>query len=198
GPQTLNVAPDGSAWLQDSYNSRLLVWRPGQPDSFARTVPLPGFAGGGDFVFGRDGTIYASSPGFLGSDPLLFHLRPSGEVFWSAQLPAALIGHSGRAVRAWRVLSRTQIFPGGGPFFTPELVGGDPVIDLDVARPGQLEHVVLRLGPHSAEARFSLPYSIFGEGTSYADLRIGPDGKLYRLSTSPTNGVTISRYSLQP
>lgn len=289
GPQTLNVAPDGSAWLQDSYNSRLLVWRPGQPDSFARTVPLPGFAGGGDFVFGRDGTIYASSPGFLGSDPLLFHLSPSGEVFWSAQLPAALkgagelalrvgpdgtiygevggeqtqalggpsgdwgwlpvatatgkalpvayqarhtvwgyqplagglrlisavytpprsqqgpkdvryalIGHSGRAVRAWRVLSRTQIFPGGGPFFTPELVGGDPVIDLDVARPGQLEHVVLRLGPHSAEARFSLPYSIFGEGTSYADLRIGPDGKLYRLSTSPTNGVTISRYSLQP
>ena len=110
----------------------------------------------------------------------------------------ALIGHSGRAVRAWRVLSRTQIFPGGGPFFTPELVGGDPVIDLDVARPGQLEHVVLRLGPHSAKARFSLPYSIFGEGTSYADLRIGPDGKLYRLSTSPTNGVTISRYSLQP
>lgn len=34
--------------------------------------------------------------------------------------------------------------------------------------------------------------------TSYADLRIGPDGKLYGLSTSPTNGVTISRYSLQP
>ena len=88
--------------------------------------------------------------------------------------------------------------PGGGPFFTPALVGGDPVIDLDVSRPGQIEHVVLRLGPYGAKARFSLPYSIFGEGTSYADLRIGPDGKLYRLSTSPTNGVTISRYSLKP
>ena len=110
----------------------------------------------------------------------------------------ALIGRGGRVVRAWRVLSRTQIFPGGGPFFTPGLVGGDPVIDLDVARPGQLEHVVLRLGPHGAKERFSLPYGIFGEGTSYADLPIGPDGKLYRLSTSPTNGVTISRYSLQP
>jgi hypothetical protein len=289
GPQTLNVSPDGSVWLQDSYKSRLLGWNPDQPDSFASAVPLPGFAGGGDFVFGRDGTIYASSPGFLGYDPLLFHLSPAGEVLWSAQLPAALktagelalrlgpdgtiycevggeqvqalggpagdwgwlpvatatgkalplayqlrhavwgyqplaagrrlvsavytpprsqqgpkdvryalIGRSGRVVRAWRVLSRAQIFPGGGPFFTPEVVGGDPVIDLDVARPGQIEHVVLRLGPHGAKARFSLPYSIFGEGTSYADLRIGPDGKLYRLSTSPTNGVTISRYSLQP
>jgi hypothetical protein len=110
----------------------------------------------------------------------------------------ALIGRNGRVVRAWRILSRTLIFPGGGPFFSPQLVGGDPVVDLDVARPGQLEHVVLRLGPHGAKARFSLPYSIFGEGTSYADLRIGPDGKLYRLSTSPTNGVTISRYSLKP
>jgi hypothetical protein len=289
GPQTLNVAPDGSVWLQDSYNSRLLAWNPGQPDNFARAVPLPGFAGGGDFVFGRDGTIYASSPGFLGADPLVFHLGPSGEVLWSARLPAAmkgvgelalrvgpdgtvygevggeqtqalggpagewgwlpvatptgktlpvayqtrhvrwgyqplaggrrlvsavytpprsqqgpkdvryaLIGRNGRLVRTWRVLSRTQIFPGGGPFFTPQLVGGDPVIDLDVARPGQIEHVVLRLGQHGAKSRFSLPYSIFGEGTSYADLRIGPDGKLYRLATSPTNGVTISRYSLQP
>jgi hypothetical protein len=289
GPQTLNVATDGSVWLQDSYKSRLLAWSPDRPDNFVRAVPLPGFAGGGDFVFGADGTIYASSPGFLGYDPLLFHLSPSGEVLWSAPLPAALktagelalrvgpdgtvycevggeqtqalggpagdwgwlpvatatgkalpvayqprhavwgyqpltggrrlvsavftpprsqqgpkdvryalIGRAGRVMRAWRILSRTQIFPGGGPFFTPELVGGDPVIDLDVSRPGQIEHVVLRLGPYGAKARFSLPYSIFGEGTSYADLRIGPDGKLYRLSTSPTNGVTISRYSLKP
>jgi hypothetical protein len=123
---------------------------------------------------------------------------PAGSQQGPKDVRYALIGRSGRVLRAWRILSRTQIFPGGGPFFTPELVGGDPVVDLDVAKPGTLEHVVLRLGRHGFKVRFSLPYSIFGEGTSYADLRIGPDGKLYRLSTSPTNGVTISRYSLQP
>jgi len=46
-------------------------------------------------------------------------------------------------------------------------------------------------------AVLSVPRTIFGDGL-YPDLRIGPDGKLYGLATSPTNGVTISRYSLQP
>jgi hypothetical protein len=29
-----------------------------------------------------------------------------------------------------------------------------------------------------------------------ADVRVGPDGKLYQLGSSPTTGVVISRYSL--
>jgi hypothetical protein len=287
GPQTLNVARDGSVWLQDSFSSRLLGWNPGQPDAFARAVPLPGDGGGGDFVFGRDGTIYATAPGFPGYDPALFHLGPTGAVLWSAKLPAALshvgqlalrvgpdgtvycvvggeeskalggqgdewgwlpvatpngkpltvrsqirraiwgyeplaggkrlvsavytpprsekgpkdvryalVGRNGRVQHSWRIVSRTVIFPGGGPFFTPELVGGDPLVEFDVARPGQVEHVLLRLGPHGAKARFSVPETLFGMGTYYADLRIGFDGNLYRLSTSRTTGVEIDRYSL--
>jgi hypothetical protein len=284
GPQTFNVAPDGSVWLQDSYRNRLLVWNHGQPDRVARVVALPGFAGAGDFAFGPGGTIYASAPGLLGYDPLVYRLSPTGDVLWSARLPAVLKGvgqlalrvgpsgtvdcavnwtefgrengdhgwmpvataggrpisisgqrrralwgyeplagglrlvsavytppHSqrgpldvryaivdsrGRIVRAWRILSRTQIYPGGPPFFTPELVGGDPVVDLDVARPGQVEHVVLRLGPHGTPARFSVGVALFGAGTSYADMRVGPDGRLYQLVTSATTGVEIRRYRL--
>jgi hypothetical protein len=109
----------------------------------------------------------------------------------------ALLNRGGKVLRSWRVVSRTEVFIPGPSFFVPELAGRDPVVDLDVAKPGTLEHVVLRLGPHGSRDRFSLPYSIWGDEL-YADLRFGLDGKLYRLSTSPTNGVTISRYPLQP
>jgi hypothetical protein len=290
GPQTLNVAADGSVWLQDSYNARLLAWNPGQPDHFARAVPLPGFAGGGDFVFGRDGTIYASAPGDGHYAAAIFHLSATGKVLAAISVPHelsfplpvgqlalrvgpdgtiycavggeqadglggfsrgfgwmpvatpagkplavpqqrrgilwgyeplargrrlisgvytpprsetgpkdvryAVVGRGGRILRSWRILSRTVITPGDAPFFTPELVGGDPVVAFEVAHPAQVEHVVLRLGPHRAKARFSLPKAIFGMGTYYADLRIGPDGDLYRLSTSDTAGIEIDRYSL--
>jgi hypothetical protein len=107
----------------------------------------------------------------------------------------ALIDRRGRLVRAWRVLSRTDL----GPSFTPELVGGDPVLALSVtagSNPGfKWEYVVLRLGPHGTLARFSLSRAKWGDQVS-ADLRLGPDGKLYQLGTSPTTGVVISRYSL--
>jgi hypothetical protein len=106
----------------------------------------------------------------------------------------ALLNRKGKVVRAWRVVSKNEMAIAGTSFFVPELVGGDPVVDLDVVGPGALEHVLLRLGPHGTRDRFSVPFGIWGDEL-YADLRIGPDGKLYRLSTSPTNGVTISRYS---
>jgi hypothetical protein len=60
GPQTLQVGSDGSAWLEDSFNNRLLVWNPGRPDTFARSVPVPYGAGISDVAFGPGGTLYVT------------------------------------------------------------------------------------------------------------------------------------------
>jgi hypothetical protein len=289
GPQTFQIAADGSVWLQDSINNRLLVWNPGQPDAFARSVPLHGYGGSGDFTFGPAGTIYSSAPGDGHYASAIFRLGAAGEVLSKIVLPKelsfpiptaqlalrvgpggtlycfvpafvgglarfsvgegwmpvatpagkalsvsqqrrgtlwgyqplagglrlvsglyvpphsekgaldvryALIDRRGRVVRAWRILSRTEIFPGGPPFFTPELVGGDPVVRFDVVAGASVERIVLRLGPHGARTRFSVPRAVWGDEL-YADLRIGSGGKLYQLATSPTTGVTISRYALR-
>ena len=110
----------------------------------------------------------------------------------------ALVDRRGRVVRAWRVLSRTDINLNRT---TPELVGGDLVVVLDAtaqSRSGfKWEYVVLRLGRHGVRAHFSLPRAVWGDSV-LADVRIGPDGRLYQLGTSPTTGVVISRYSLGP
>ena len=42
----------------------------------------------------------------------------------------------------------------------------------------------------------SLPDAVYGDDF-YADLRLGPDGRLYQLATSPSRGVVIRRYSLR-
>jgi hypothetical protein len=109
----------------------------------------------------------------------------------------ALIDRRGRLVRAWRVVSRTDM--NSISVHTAELVGGDPVVVIDfVAETGgqrQWEYEVLRLGPHGTRARFSLSRAVFGDNI-LSDIRVGPDGKLYELGSSPTTGVAISRYSL--
>ena len=55
---------------------------------------------------------------------------------------------------------------------------------------------MLRLGSTGAKARFSLRRTVFGDNL-FADLRVGPDGNLYQLGSSPTTGIVVSRYSLQ-
>lgn len=102
-----------------------------------------------------------------------------------------------RLVRAWRVVSGTDI---NFDYFTPELVGGDLVDVLDVTRPTpagfRWEYLVLRLGPHGLKARFSLPRAVYGDNL-LADVRVGPDANLYQLASSPTDGVTVNRFSLR-
>jgi hypothetical protein len=109
----------------------------------------------------------------------------------------ALIDSRGRVAQAWRVLSRTDLGGLGRPM-TPALVGHDLVVGLPVttgAGSAISEYVVLRLGPHGTRARISLPYAMWGDNL-LPDLRVGPDGALYQLGSSPTTGVVISRYSL--
>lgn len=108
----------------------------------------------------------------------------------------ALLDRRGGIVRAWRVVSRTNI---NMNFTTPTLVGGDLVVALD-ATAGQgsgfkWEYEVLRLGRNGSRVHFSLPVAAYGEHL-FADLRVGPDGKLYQLASSPTTGVRINRFSL--
>jgi hypothetical protein len=109
----------------------------------------------------------------------------------------ALLDRRGRVVRAWRVVSRTDINFG---YATPEVIGGDPVVVLDVTAQSKAgfkwEELVLRLGPTGTRARFSLRHAVFGDNI-LADVRIGPDGNVYQLASSPQTGVTISRYSLR-
>src|SRR5712691_1422499 len=122
-----------------------------------------------------------------------------------------LIDRNGNLVRGWRVYSRTALEPVLEA--TPDLVGGDPVVFLGVhtkevaGRPPNVrylpfkwEYLVLRLAPtaNGTRARLSLGHRppLAGWSDVVTDLRIGPDGKLYQMGTSPTTGVAIRRYSL--
>jgi hypothetical protein len=101
-----------------------------------------------------------------------------------------------RIVRAWRVTSRTDV---NFDYFTPELLRGDLVMVLDVTKQTQAgfrwEYELLRLGPRGLRSSFSFARTVYGDNL-LADLRLGPDGDLYQLGSSPETGVTISRYDL--
>jgi hypothetical protein len=65
GPVSFELAKDGSIWMHDQENGRLLVWEPGHPNAIARTVPIPPSllpTGGhwdiADFALGPAGSIY--------------------------------------------------------------------------------------------------------------------------------------------
>jgi hypothetical protein len=114
----------------------------------------------------------------------------------------ALTNQAGRTLRGWRVTSQTDL---GAVAVTPALVGGDPVVVLEVSQQTKTrflyEYEVLRL---ARAAGTSLRFAIAPEGrVVYGDapmtgLRVGPDGQLYQLRSSRTAGVRIARYSLTP
>jgi hypothetical protein len=89
GPWSFDVARDGSIWLLDEVNYRLLVWQPGRPAQPARTVRLPQdpLERIADFAVAFDGTIYATYVPPPGAGPKtlrLCALTPSGQVRWTA------------------------------------------------------------------------------------------------------------------
>jgi hypothetical protein len=108
----------------------------------------------------------------------------------------ALIDRRGRLARGWRILSRTDL---GSASLTPKLVGGDLVVAVGVTAASdpesRWEYVVLRLAPDDVRARLVLTRALWGGGLT-ADLRVGADGKVYQLASSPTTGIAIKRYSL--
>jgi hypothetical protein len=265
GPWSFDLAPDGSVWVLDEVNDRLLVWRAGRPDRPVRTVPLP-FKAAVDLVVGPDGTVYVTSGG-EGPDHL-YALWPDGRVRWRSVLPTdqvigtlhatpdgtvnyhyhdsaeawapltdtrgrplpaaerrrrtgphaplpggyrlavaapsgavrrlTLLDTTGAAVRGWHVTSDTAL---GALIGAPTLVGDDLVVTFEVSvRRSEFlyEYLVLRLGPAGQiRQRFALDArAVWGEHQT--DLRVGPDSRLYQLRTSPTTGVRVARYSLDP
>lgn len=107
----------------------------------------------------------------------------------------AVLDRYGRLIRSWRVASKSSIPV--GYFFSPQLLNRGVVAEfLKSAGPGKsLEHFVIRLGNKGLDGKASLPYRLWG-GQDSSDLRIGPNGKIYALSTSPKTGVVVRRYNL--
>ena len=88
GPWSFDVTRDGSIWLLDQVNHRLLAWQPGRPSGPVRTVKVPDPPVVADFAVADDGTIYASYPDKTQRVPgmdfnmSLAALSPSGQVRW--------------------------------------------------------------------------------------------------------------------
>jgi hypothetical protein len=106
----------------------------------------------------------------------------------------ALVDGNGSVVRSWRVYSRSPI--AGARVL--DVIGREPVVVLDIQnlkhRPVLWDYVVLKLGLHGT-AQVSMRHAVYGDNL-LPDLRVGPDGALYRLGSSPGTGVIVNRYSL--
>ena len=273
GPQAFTVGKDGSVWVRDGLNTRLLVWQAGRPGLIARRIPLPTGTNPSttDIALGSNGSVYAGnwdpehqqllldrvgangsrlwqstlaseitnaalriapggdlvfwpgSPGSLGGErrwrtaaaagkavstggqerttswgyPVSGGLRLYSVRASARETRLALVDGHNRLVRAWRVTSRTDV---GIGMNTPEVVGGDVVVVLDVTQQTaagfKWEYEVLRLGKDGrVKAAFPLARTIYGDNL-LADVRVGPDGRLYQLGSSPATGLTISRFTL--
>ena len=88
GPSSFDIARDGSIWVLDRLNHRMLVWRAGRAGQPVRSVPLPQNLNISDFALGRDGTIYARAGDTAdlgrGDKNHLYALTPTGGVRWKA------------------------------------------------------------------------------------------------------------------
>jgi hypothetical protein len=94
GPQSFAVAPDHSIWLHDSFNDRMLVWNAGDPDTIARSVPLPARTADNDVGLGPEGSLYVMTGEGHGLDyhMLLNRLASSGQTMWSRRLAGDFFG----------------------------------------------------------------------------------------------------------
>jgi hypothetical protein len=87
GPETFLVSRDGSIWLDDSLNDRVLVLR---GRTVARTISLPKGATDGDLALGPKGGLYVTGGvgKGLAHHRVLYRLDASGDVLWQTRLAA--------------------------------------------------------------------------------------------------------------
>jgi hypothetical protein len=87
GPDSFDVAEDGTVWLSDGLHKRLLAWDSGRPERSARTIALP--FSPLDIALGPDGAIFVMSgvPDHPTNPRLVHAYNPDGTRRWST--PAA-------------------------------------------------------------------------------------------------------------
>jgi hypothetical protein len=86
GPSSFDVARNGSIWLLDELNHRLLVWASGRPIRSARAIQLPAALAYSDFALGPRGTIYLFATDLGSGHRSLWALTPTGHVRWKAPI----------------------------------------------------------------------------------------------------------------
>jgi hypothetical protein len=114
GPRSFLVAADRSVWLADTFNSRLLVWPPGQPNAHPRAVSLPWLPA--DFALGPGGSLYVSHGRPGKHNRGLSRLTATGRVLWTSELATSIYN------------IRLRLGPDGTLYWTGGLIeprGGD-------------------------------------------------------------------------
>jgi hypothetical protein len=89
GPWSFDVGADGSIYLLDQFNYRVLVWDPARPDRVARMVSLSkdDVQIAADMAVGPDGTIYLSYIRESHPEGLsVLALGPTGKMLWTTPL----------------------------------------------------------------------------------------------------------------
>lgn len=162
GPMLFDLGQDGSIWVLDVLNHRLLEWKPGRPAQPARKVALPKLDVR-DFAVASGGTLYLhavyAEPPAGDSGANLWALRPNGQVRWRvhAETGTALrlgpdgalysIGANKRHPAAWTPLTT----PAGRPLSPAAQQRGTRSFQ---PLAGGMHLVVSQLGVH--EAHFAL------------------------------------------
>jgi hypothetical protein len=208
GPKTLRLAKltaDGrvlwtAATTIEVFNARLRIG----PDD---ALYVSGGHEGHDWTqlttpAGRPLSLADQRRGTSAQQPLPGGLRLAATFPSDFERRFTLSDEGGRVLRAWRVTSKDDL---GAAAATPALVGGDPVVVIEVARETKkeflYEYQVLRLARSGeASVRFAIAPDtriVWGD-TPITGVRVGPDGQLYQLRTSRTSGVDIARYALDP
>jgi hypothetical protein len=106
GPPSFDVAPDGTVWVADTLNGRLLAWTPGHPRGPTRTIRLD--VTPSDLAIGTDGRIYLS--GCCAPDQfhnVLRALTPGGRMLWDAPLLGEIYNDQIRVGSDGLVFTRT-------------------------------------------------------------------------------------------
>lgn len=89
GPSSFEIGADGSVWLLDALNRRLLGWPRGKPDHPIRVVTLPVYPA--DFAVGPNGTFYISANGTPEENTMVaYSVTADGQARWRAPLATDL------------------------------------------------------------------------------------------------------------